>query len=95
MTDLTNASRTLLLSLHTLQWSPDLLAFFDIPLAALPKLVSNSEVYGKFRNGPLKGVPIAAMVGDQQSALVGNLCLTKGEAKQTYGEWDVATRYGA
>lgn len=57
-----------------------------MPLASLPKLVSNSEIYGTFIEGPLKGIPIAGLIGDQQSALVGNLCLAKGAAKQTYGK---------
>lgn len=54
----------------------------------LPKLVSNSERYGEFYKGhALEGIPIAGLVGDQQAALVGNKCLAKGEAKQTYGAW--------
>ncbi|KAI5478016.1 glycerol kinase [Pseudohyphozyma bogoriensis] len=86
VTDYTNASRTLALSLHTLDWNDQLLEFFNIPRECLPKLVSNSEVYGKFHKGhPLEGVPIASLVGDQQAALVGNKCLNRGDAKQTYG----------
>ncbi|KAM0753824.1 glycerol kinase [Meredithblackwellia eburnea MCA 4105] len=86
MTDLTNASRTLGLSLKTLDWNDEMLDFFDIPRSSLPKLVSNSEVYGKFSKGhPLEGLPIASLVGDQQAALVGNKCLERGDAKQTYG----------
>lgn len=72
--------------MHTLQWCQELLDFFDIPLTSLPTLVSNSEIYGNFIEGPLKGIPIAGLIGDQQSALVGNLCLAKGAAKQTYGK---------
>lgn len=83
--DCTNASRTLLMSLKTMQWYPPLLEFFGIPESTLPKIVSSSEVYGKIAAGPLSGVPIAGMIGDQQAALVGNKCLTKGEAKNTYG----------
>ncbi|KAM0787052.1 hypothetical protein ACM66B_006316 [Microbotryomycetes sp. NB124-2] len=86
ITDFTNASRTLLLSLHTQDWEPQLLEFFDVPAEALPKLVSNSEQYGVFAKGHLlEGLPIAGLVGDQQAALVGNKCLSPGEAKQTYG----------
>lgn len=86
MTDVSNASRTLLLSLHSLQYDPALLEFFDIPASALPRIVSNSEVYGRFGEGhPLEGVKIAGLVGDQQGALVGNMCLAKGSVKQTYG----------
>ncbi|SCZ96498.1 BZ3500_MvSof-1268-A1-R1_Chr8-2g10237 [Microbotryum saponariae] len=86
ITDLTNASRTLLLSLHTQQWDDQLLDFFDLPRSALPTLASNSEDYGQFFEGHiLEGIPIAGLVGDQQAALVGNKCLEKGSAKQTYG----------
>ncbi|KAK4056167.1 Glycerol kinase [Microbotryomycetes sp. JL221] len=86
LTDYTNASRTLLMSLHTQDWDPQLLEFFDVPHKALPKIVSNSEQYGTFCQGHLlEGLPIAGLVGDQQAALVGNKCLNPGEAKQTYG----------
>lgn len=85
-TDLTNASRTLVLSLHTLDWSDELLDFFGIPRSCLPEIVTNSEVYGNFYEGHLlAGLPIASLIGDQQAALVGNKCLSRGEAKQTYG----------
>lgn len=83
--DCTNASRTLLMDMRTLNWSPTLLRFFDLKESILPTIVSSSEVYGNVANGPLKGVPIAGMIGDQQAALVGNKCLSKGEAKNTYG----------
>ena len=74
------------MSLATLDWHPQLLEFFDCPIEALPKIVSNSEVYGNFYEGhQLQGLPIAGLVGDQQAALVGNKCLERGEAKQTYG----------
>ncbi|SCV67325.1 BQ2448_5971 [Microbotryum intermedium] len=86
VTDLTNASRTLLLSLHTQQWDDQLLEFFDLPRSALPTLASNAEEYGHFFEGHiLQGIPIAGLVGDQQAALVGNKCLERGSAKQTYG----------
>ena len=87
VTDYTNASRTLLLSLHSLEWDEQLLSFFDIPHEALPTLVSNSEIYGEFKTGPLAGVTISGLVGDQQAALVGNLCLELGTKKQTYGSF--------
>lgn len=84
--DVTNASRTLCLSLYTLEWDEDLLNFFDLPRSALPTLVSNSEVYGEFGEGQvLEGVKIAGLMGDQQAALVGNRCLSRGQAKNTYG----------
>ncbi|KDE06233.1 hypothetical protein MVLG_03392 [Microbotryum lychnidis-dioicae p1A1 Lamole] len=86
ITDLTNASRTLLLSLHTQQWDDQLLEFFNLPRSALPTLASNAEKYGQFFKGHiLEGIPIAGLVGDQQAALVGNKCLERGSAKQTYG----------
>lgn len=75
------------MSLHTQDWDPQLLDFFDVPIEALPKIVSNSEQYGVFAGGHLlEGVPIAGLIGDQQAALVGNKCLNPGEAKQTYGK---------
>lgn len=86
--DVTNASRTLLISLRTLAWHPPLLRFFGIKPSILPRIVSSAEVYGHIHanfNSPLTGVPIAGIVGDQQAALVGNKCLMKGEAKNTYG----------
>lgn len=85
ISEVTNASRTLLLNLHTLKWEPSLLEFFDLRKSILPKLVSSSEVYGKISSGPLQGVKIGGLIGDQQGALVGNKCLRQGEAKCTYG----------
>ena len=85
ISDVSNASRTLLLNLKTLDWDPHLLKFFGIKANVLPKLVSSSEVYGKIAHGALKGVEIAGLAGDQQAALVGNKCLMRGEAKCTYG----------
>lgn len=83
--DVTNASRTLLMSIKTLSWYEPLLKFFDLKSSILPRIVSSSEVYGKIKGGPLDGIPVAGMIGDQQAALVGNKCLSKGEAKNTYG----------
>ncbi|KAL4263737.1 FGGY kinase family protein [Pleurotus pulmonarius] len=85
ISDLTNASRTLLLNTTTLKWEQSLVDFFGFRSSILPKLVSTSEVYGKIAYGALDGVPIAGLVGDQQGALVGNKCLNQGEAKCTYG----------
>ncbi|SRR5216683_1533849 len=83
----TNASRTLFLKIRTLKWDPVLLHVFDLRESVLPRLVSTSEVYGNITYGSLKGVPLAGIVGDhwQQSALIGNKCLTQGQAKFTYG----------
>ncbi|KLO19006.1 glycerol kinase [Schizopora paradoxa] len=85
VTEPTNASRTLLMDLHTLTWHEPLLKFFGLRPSILPKLVSSSEVVGHLAFGPLAGVPISGLVGDQQGALVGNKCLEQGEAKCTYG----------
>lgn len=87
ITDASNACRTLFYNLHKQDWCDELCEFFDMPREALPRIVSNSEVYGHFKKGHvLEGIPIAGLIGDQQAALVGNKCLTKGDAKQTYGE---------
>jgi glycerol kinase len=85
-TDVTNASRTLLMDLRSLDWDPDLLAAFDIPRSLLPEIRSSSEQYGIApADGPLAGVPIAGILGDQQSATFGQAAFEAGEAKNTYG----------
>src|SRR5690606_32885478 len=86
ITDVTNASRTLLMNLGTQQWDPAICAEFGIPEPMLPEIRSSSEVYGHARErGPLAGVPIAGILGDQQAATFGQGCLSPGEAKNTYG----------
>ncbi|KAF9531703.1 hypothetical protein CPB83DRAFT_848581 [Crepidotus variabilis] len=85
ITEPTNASRTLLLNAQTLEWSSPMLEFFSFRPSILPRILSTSEVYGTITYGALKGVPIGGLVGDQQAALIGNKCLTRGEAKCTYG----------
>ena len=85
VTDVTNASRTQLMNLETLQWDPEILATLGVPIAMLPRIASSSEVYGKFAFGPLAGVPLAGDLGDQQAALVGQTCFEPGQAKNTYG----------
>jgi glycerol kinase len=85
LTDVTNASRTQLMNLKTLQWDEELLRAFSIPLQILPEIRSSSEVYGQVAHGPLGGVAIAGILGDQQAALVGQTCFRSGEAKNTYG----------
>ncbi|MBP2339171.1 glycerol kinase [Saccharothrix coeruleofusca] len=86
ITDPTNASRTLLMDLDTLDWDADIAADMGIPLSMLPEIRSSSEVYGKVRErGALAGVPIAGDLGDQQAATFGQACLSPGEAKNTYG----------
>ncbi|HEY6444677.1 MAG TPA: glycerol kinase GlpK [Candidatus Acidoferrales bacterium] len=84
-TDATNASRTQLLNLNTLDWDEELLEAFEIPRNILPQVRSSSEVYGTVTAGPAKAVVIAGILGDQQAALVGQACFRRGEAKNTYG----------
>jgi glycerol kinase len=85
MTDVTNASRTQLMNLATLDWDGGLLEELLIPRAVLPRIVPSSEVYGEAKTPALAGVPIAGILGDQQAALVGQACFRPGEAKNTYG----------
>lgn len=83
-TDVTNASRTQLMNLETLQWDDELLRLFDIPHACLPQIRSSSEVYGRCK-GLLEGVAFSGALGDQQAALLGQACFSAGDAKNTYG----------
>src|SRR5579864_6217691 len=85
VTDVTNASRTQLMNLKTLDWDAELLQAFDIPRAMLPQVRSSSEVYGAARLPEISGVPVAGVLGDQQAALVGQACFRPGEVKNTYG----------
>jgi len=84
-TDVTNASRTMLLNINTQQWDENLLSFFDIPRKCLPDVKSNAEHYGYMSSGPLKGVSLCGCLGDQQAAMVGQTCFKRGDAKNTYG----------
>jgi glycerol kinase len=85
LTDCTNASRTQLMNLRTLDWDPELLSAFGIPRQILPEIRSSSEVYGAATLEAVAGVPVAGILGDQQAALVGQTCFQAGEAKNTYG----------
>ena len=85
LTDCTNASRTQLMNLQTLDWDPELLSAFSIPRQILPRIRSSSEVYGAATLDAVAGVPVAGILGDQQAALVGQTCFQAGEAKNTYG----------
>jgi glycerol kinase len=84
VTEVTNASRTLLMNIRTLTWDPLLLDLFGIPAGILPEIRPSMGSYG-LGGGPLAGVPIAAALGDQQAALFGQTCFAAGEAKSTYG----------
>ncbi|KAG7467271.1 hypothetical protein MATL_G00151700 [Megalops atlanticus] len=90
-TDVTNASRTMLFNIHTMDWDPELCKYFDIPMEILPKVRSSSEIYGlmkicsSLKSGALTGVPISGCLGDQSAALVGQMCFQDGQAKNTYG----------
>lgn len=92
VTDVTNASRTLLMDLETLDWDEELLKIFAIPRSILPKICSSSEIYGNtLEDGPLGAqVPIAGILGDQQAAMVGQACFNRGESKTTYGTGNFA-----
>ena len=85
ITDVTNASRTQLMNLETLDWDREVLAHLDIPESLLPQIRSSSEVYAPITAEPLAGIPLAGILGDQQAALVGQTCFQPGEAKNTYG----------
>ena len=85
-TDATNASRTMLFNIHTLEWDEDLLALFDIPASILPVVKNSADDYGLCDASYFgKAIPITAVIGDQQAALVGHNCFSPGEAKTTYG----------
>jgi glycerol kinase len=85
VTDVSNASRTMLFNIHTLEWDQDLLRLFQIPESLLPEIRSSSEIYGSATAPGLDGIPIAGMAGDQQAALFGQMCRTPGMSKNTYG----------
>jgi glycerol kinase len=84
VTDVTNASRTMLFNLHTGEWDEELLAMLNVPRSLLPEVVGSSEVCGK-TSGVLGGIPIAGIAGDQQAALFGQMCMQPGMVKCTYG----------
>jgi len=84
ITDVTNASRTMLMNLATLDWDDEILGIMGIPRQMLPAIKASSEVYG-MAVGDLAGIPVAGILGDQQAAMVGQTCYSPGEAKNTYG----------
>ena len=86
VTDVTNASRTMIYNIHTLDWDQELLDLFDIPRSILPEVKSSSEVYGETTGNVLAAkIPIAGIAGDQQAALFGQMCTEMGMVKNTYG----------
>jgi len=85
ITDVTNASRTMLMDLKSLSWDEDIASTIGVPTSMLPEIRASSEVYGEVKNGGFTGVPIAGDLGDQQAATFGQACLDVGEAKNTYG----------
>ena len=87
VTDVTNASRTMLMNLESLDWDEELLGFFDIPRAMLPQIRPSSDPsgYGELAQPGYVGVPLTGIIGHQQAAMVGQVCFAAGEAKQTYG----------
>ena len=85
VTDPTNASRTMLMDLQTLQWDEGIAADMGIPMSMLPEIKSSSEVYGEATSGGLAGIPVAGILGDQQAATFGQACFEPGMAKNTYG----------
>lgn len=85
VTDVTNASRTLLMNIETLHWDPLLIKTFSLHVDMLPEIRSSSEIYGHIKDGSiLDGIPISAILGNQQASLVGQRCIREGQAKNTY-----------
>lgn len=85
ITDVSNASRTMLFNIHTLEWDRELLSVFDIPESMLPAVKSSSEIYGSTEGQFSSEIPVAGIAGDQQAALFGQMCIEPGMVKNTYG----------
>lgn len=85
VTDVSNASRTMLFNIHSLRWDTELLKIFGIPESMLPEVRSSSEVYGTASESFAAGIPLAGIAGDQQAALFGQMCVSEGMVKNTYG----------
>jgi glycerol kinase len=85
ITDVSNASRTMLMDLESLSWDADIAGTIGVPMSMLPEIRASSEVYGEVKNGGFAGIPIAGDLGDQQAATFGQACFDVGEAKNTYG----------
>lgn len=87
MTDVTNASRTFLMDVESLQWDETLCDYFKIPRKILPKIMSSADDFGQVASGPLKDIPITGVIGDQSAALFGHHCLHIGQTKATFGKF--------
>lgn len=85
VTDVTNASRTLLMNIHTGDWDPELCELFGVPIEALPEILSNTDHFGTVRVAPFQGIPITGVAGDQQASLFGHQAFLKNDQKTTYG----------
>jgi glycerol kinase len=85
ITDVSNASRTMLMDLESLAWDEEIASVMGVPTSMLPEIRASSEVYGEIKTGALQGVQLAGDLGDQQAATFGQTCFSKGEAKNTYG----------
>jgi len=85
ITDVTNASRTMLMDLETLSWDADIASTIGVPMSMLPEIKSSSDVYGEVKTGALTGINVAGDLGDQQAATFGQACFDTGDAKNTYG----------
>jgi len=85
ITDVTNASRTMLMNLTTLSWNEEIASIIGVPMSMLPEIRASSEVYGEVKTGAFQGVQLAGDLGDQQAATFGQTCFSPGEAKNTYG----------
>lgn len=86
LTDVTNASRTFLMDIETLNWDPTLCKYFKIPMSILPKILASADDFGYVQHGPLKGLPINGVIGDQSAALFGHNCIRLGQTKATFGK---------
>lgn len=89
LTDVTNASRTFLMDIESLEWDKTLCKYFNVPINILPKIQSSADNFGYVQHGPLKGLPITGVIGDQSAALFGHNCLQMGQTKATFGKLSV------
>ena len=91
LTDVTNASRTFLMDIETLDWDKQLCKHFGLPMHILPKILSSADDFGRLRSGPFEGTPVTGVIGDQSAALFGHNCLQLGQTKATFGEYQLSS----